>query len=292
MSESNSLSSAANGTTEPLPRVPVRHWNRFLGALWYTFVFSFACVLTILCAVSVLCLIPFTREGLVLWRITVFWARTILRACGVKVEVIQEAPLPSGPVIFLSNHQSTLDILALFVGLPRRFVFVAKKVVFSYPFLGWAINAMRYIPVDRSNREAAIRSLAAAGERIRGGLTVTAFPEGTRSKDGSVLPFKKGPFMLALQAKVPVVPVAVEGSQHVNPKNKWYLCPNTIRICIGAPIPTAHLTESDRNALIVAVRSNVVRMNQRMHGPGGDETHHIAAAGFEGVGKAADEGEA
>ena len=174
---------------------------------------------------------------------------------------------------------------ASFVGLPRRFVFVAKRAVFRYPFLGWSMTVMKFIPVDRSNREAAIRSLEAAAVRIRGGLNVTVFPEGTRSFDGSILPFKKGPFMLAMHAGVPVVPVAIEGSLGVNPKHQWYLCPNRIRILVGPAVPVTGNTAAERDALIATVRSHIIRMDRRLGGPGGDERSHVAAAGLEGIGR-------
>lgn len=275
--------------TDPLPPVPVRAWHKAVGAVFFLTAFSFTCLWTIVCATAVFVVVPFSRTGELLSRITVGWAAGILGVAGMKVETHQEAPLPDGPVVFACNHQSQFDILALFVGLPRRFVFVAKKSVFRYPFLGWGIRAMRFIPVDRSNRAAAIRSLEEAAQRVRRGLSVSVFPEGTRSFDGSILPFKKGPFMLALHAGVPIVPVAIEGSLHANPKRRWYLCPSTIRILIGPPVPTEGLPAEQRDELIATVRRHIIRMNRRLGGPGGNEETHIAAAGFEGIGHTAGE---
>jgi 1-acyl-sn-glycerol-3-phosphate acyltransferase len=226
------------------------------------------------------------------WRLTRNWSSNCLGIAGAKVETIFETPLPEGPVIFVANHQGNYDICAMFVGLGRRFVFAAKKSVFRYPFLGWHISAAGYIPVDRGNREAAIRSLDEAGEKVRAGTSVAFYAEGTRSWDGSILPFKKGPFMFALKAGVPIIPVALEGSLQVNPKRTWYVCPNTIRILVGPPIPTAGLTEKDRDDLIRRVRGEVIRLHRRLGGLGGDEKNHIAAAGFEGIGRAAEEEQA
>ena len=171
-------------------------------------------------------------------------------------------------------------------------MFIAKKSVFRYPFIGWHISVQGYIPVNRSNRERSIKSMEAAGARIRSGISVCVFPEGTRSKDGSILPFKKGPFMVAIAAGVPIVPVAIEGALDVNPKRTWYVCPNTVRILLGPPIETAGIGEGERDQLIRHVRSEVIRLHRRIGGLGGDEKNAIAAAGVEGIGRAADDGAA
>ncbi len=280
--------SAEAGPTEPLPSITPRKVNRVAGFFIFLAAYSFTCLSTIVCATTVFVMLPFTKNGESFFKVAKAWATGIMRVSGVRLEVHSEAPLPDGPVVFAGNHQSQIDILLFFMGLPRWFVFVAKKSIFSYPFLGWAIAAMQYIPVDRGNRAQAIKSLEAAALRVHEGLSVMVFPEGTRSGDGSVLPFKKGPFMLALHAGVPIVPVAIEGSLFVNPKRRWYFSPNTVRILIGAPIPTAGLKEGERDALIGAVRASVIRMHRRLGGLGGDERSHVAAAGLEGIGRAAE----
>lgn len=272
--------------TEPLTPVSVRAWGRVTGFLFFVWGLSFTCVWTILCATTVFVLFPFVRDPVVYFRVSRTWASMILRAVGVQTEITFEGPLPDGPVIFAANHQSVVDILVLFETLPRPFVFVAKKGVFRFPFLGWAITAMKYIPVDRHRHADAVQSLKGAAVRIRGGLTTTVFPEGTRSELGGVLPFKKGPFMLALEAQVPVVPVAVEGSLHVTPKRRWYVCPNTVRVLVGKPIEVKGLTQENRDALIADVRTSIIRMNQRLGGLGGDLSTPIAATGWQGLGKA------
>ena len=271
--------------TEPLSPVPIRRWPRLLGNLFFVWGLFAASVHSVYTVTACFLVTAFDRSGDLVWWITLIWARGILKAAGVKVATHFEAPLPDGPLIFVCNHQSIIDIVALFDALPRRFVFVAKKSVFRYPFIGWHIAAQGYISVDRSNRESAIRSLDVAGRRIRSGVSVCLFPEGTRSSDGSILPFKKGPFMLALKAGVPVVPVAIEGALHVTPKRQLYVCPNTVRVLIGPAIATDGMTEEDRDPLIHDVRSSVIRLHRRLGGLGGDEQNSIALAGVEGIGR-------
>ncbi len=278
-------SNASIGRTDPLPAVPIRRWSRPIGLLFFLWVLLYTCASTVICATTVFVLLPFVRDPTVYFRVSRAWAAGILRVARVQTEIHFEAPVPEGPVIFASNHQSVIDILALFVRLPRPFVFLAKKDVFRIPFLGWAIAVMAYIPVDRHRHKEAIASLRAAAERVRGGLTATVFPEGTRSPDGQILPFKKGPFMLALQAQRPIVPIAVEGSLNVTPKRQWYVCPNTVRILVGPAVRVEGLTENDRDTLIATVRTHIIRMDRRMGGRGGDETNHIAAQGWEGIGR-------
>jgi 1-acyl-sn-glycerol-3-phosphate acyltransferase len=275
--------------TEALRSPAVRRWPKFVGFLFFVWAFFGVSLVSVATVTGAFASMPFDRTGAMAWWCTLAWARGNLWVSGVDVDTRFEAPLPDGPVIFVCNHQGAFDILALFDGLPRRFVFIAKKSVFRYPFIGWHIAAQGYISVDRSNRERSIRSMEIAGKRIREGVSVAVFPEGTRSADGSILPFKKGPFMVALKAGVPIVPVAVEGSLSVHSKGEFAVCPNTVRILLGPPIPTEGLTDADRDDLIRRVRGEVIRLHRRLGGLGGDERNAIAAAGVEGIGRAADE---
>ncbi len=121
------------------------------------------------------------------------------------------------PAIYVMNHQSSLDIPAAFAVLPVDLRFIAKHTLRKVPFLGWYMSWTGMVFVDRSNSTQAVGSLNAAAERVRGGISLLAYPEGTRSRDGRILPFKKGPFVLALQAGVPIVPFAIQGSLRVMP---------------------------------------------------------------------------
>lgn len=183
------------------------------------------------------------------------WARVGLLLAGVRLSVSGQEHLPRDrAVIFMPNHQSNVDILALFAGLPVQFRWLAKQELFRIPLFGLAMRRTGYIPVDRSDRRAAIASMALAAERIAGGASVILFPEGTRSPDGNLLPFKKGGFMLALQAQVPIVPVALQGSRQVLAKNSWRLRPGRVSVQIFPAVETAGLKTADRECLMEAVR--------------------------------------
>lgn len=286
----NATSVPLGSNAEPLPATEFRRWPRLVGFLFFAWSLLGVSIVSVIMVTSAFLVMPFDPKGERAWYLTKLWAKWNLKVAGVDVDTRLETRLPDGPCIFVCNHQGAFDILALFMGLPRRFVFIAKKSVFRYPFIGWHIAAQGFISVDRSNRERSIRSLEIAGARIRNGISVAVFPEGTRSADGSILPFKKGPFVVALQAGVPIIPVALEGSLHVNPKRAWYVCPNTVRILLGPPIETAGLTDAQRDDLIKRVRTEVIRLHQRLGGLGGDERNAIAAAGVEGIGRARDDG--
>lgn len=184
-----------------------------------------------------------------------FWARVSLKLAGVRLEVEGQEHLPrSGAVVFMPNHQSNIDIPALFAGLPLQFRWLAKKELFSIPLFGLAMRRTDYIPVDRTDRKAAVAGMDSAARRIAGGTSVIIFPEGTRSPDGTLLPFKKGGFMLALQARAPIIPVVLRGSFFVQPKHSWRLRPGKVSVRIHPPISTADLTPADRERLMEEVR--------------------------------------
>lgn len=187
-----------------------------------------------------------------------FWARVSLSLAGVRLSVSGQEHLPrQGAVIFMPNHQSNFDILALFAGLPVQFRWLAKKELFSIPLFGFAMRRTGYIPVDRSDRRAAITSMNLAAEKIAGGTSIVLFPEGTRSPDGKLLPFKKGGFMLALQAQVPIIPVALQGSRETQPKHCWRVRPGTITVRIFPAVATAGVGVADRDRLMDEVRRSL-----------------------------------
>ena len=212
-----------------------------------------------------------------------WWSPVLLWAGGAKLEVRGLENLKKGqPYIFVSNHQSTIDIPTLFMAIPWDTRFVAKKQLKYVPMLGWYMWAAKFVFVDRSNHREAVRSLDEAGEQIRGGISIIVFPEGTRSDDRKVHPFKKGPFALAMKARVPVVPVAIEGSGLLMPKNSWQITPGPITVSIGQPIAPEHF-ENDRELLIREVRDRIIDQSFAMGGLGGDKTDPIAARGLEGI---------
>jgi 1-acyl-sn-glycerol-3-phosphate acyltransferase len=176
------------------------------------------------------------------------WGRSILWVSGVRVRVVgAERMDPAASVICMSNHQSNFDIPVLLGYLPVPFRWLAKAELFKIPVFGRAMRGAGYIPIDRSDRPAAIESLRQAAAAIRGGVSVVIFPEGTRSPDGTLKPFKKGGFVMAIEAGVPIVPVAVRGTFDIMPKNRLLIRPRDVTLTIGAPIVTTgyrlHSTE-------------------------------------------------
>jgi 1-acyl-sn-glycerol-3-phosphate acyltransferase len=195
---------------------------------------------------------PFSGEAIV-W-IGRQWIGWIFATCGIRVEVdglerIREVPV----AIYMSNHQSVVDIGAIVLSMPVSWRFVAKKELTYIPFFGWALALSDQIVIDRGNRRRSVESLRRAAERVRAGANVIIFPEGTRSPDGSLQPFKSGGFHLALDAQVPVVPVTVSGSQRLTPKRSLQVRSGTVKVVYGTPIPTAGMTVKDRERLKRAV---------------------------------------
>lgn len=179
------------------------------------------------------------------------WARLILRLSGVRVEMENLDVIdPHHPQVLVANHVSWYDVLALVAHIPGRFLFVAKKELEAVPLFGPAVRACGHIFIDRKDRNRAVESLGVARELLENeSPTIIMFPEGTRSADGQLKPFKKGAFVLAIQAGVDVVPAAIFGSRDVMRKGSLLIRPGTVRVRFGEPIPVAGLGVDDRNEL-------------------------------------------
>lgn len=179
---------------------------------------------------------PFRRDGEAGFGVTRLWARVILRAAGVRTTTELRGPLPDGPVVFVSRHVSALDIPILFAALPRSFRIVYKSSLLYAPLLGLFLAAARHVAVDRSKAFKAKRSLAVAARRIRNGLSVALFPEGTRSGEAPMGSFKRGSFKLAVDAQVPVVPVSLIGLQRV--VGKGWIVPGEVKVRVHPALVT------------------------------------------------------
>jgi 1-acyl-sn-glycerol-3-phosphate acyltransferase len=175
----------------------------------------------------------------IIFRLGKIWARLHLRTMGVRpiYEGIEHAAGPR-PCIFLANHFSTLDIWALVPALPETTRFVAKRSIFWIPILGQAMAIAGFIPIDRADRTRAIRSLGRASKRIAEGESVILFPEGTRSRDGKLGRFKRGAFHLAIEAGVPVVPIAISGTGKVVKPRSIVVRRATVRVTFLPPLDT------------------------------------------------------
>ncbi len=189
------------------------------------------------------------------------WSGWVTSFAGVKIVVENRASLdPAQPYVFMANHASSLDIWAAFVAVPRRLRMIAKKQLARIPLFGWVMWAGRFIFIDRKNGVSARRSIEEAGNRIRNGDSVLIFPEGTRTRDGSLGPFKKGGFHLAVRAGVPIVPLALRGTRELMPAGSYLLRAGKVTAIIGEPIPTQGLSEQDRANLHERVRVVVEEM--------------------------------
>ncbi len=187
------------------------------------------------------------------------WAQVLCRGAGVRVELEGEEIIdPDRPQVLVANHVSWFDVLALAAYIPGKYRFVAKKELASIPFFGPSWVACGHIGIDRSDRASAIRSLEEARMKLeRDRPTVILFPEGTRSKDGRLLPFKKGAFVLALQTGVEVIPAAITGSREIMGKGSFRIRPGTVRIRFGRPLDTEGLDVEDRGVLTQRARAAV-----------------------------------
>lgn len=182
-----------------------------------------------------------------------------LAMVGVKVEVMGRERLdPRQPYIFTPNHQSLIEVPLFVTYLGRNPAYLAKKEVFKYPIFGYGIGLMGVVPVDRSNSPSAVESAKAATELLRNGKSYVVYPEGTRSPDGRLLPFKKGAFMMAIDAGVPVVPVTVSGATRIMPKAKIEVHPSTVRLTVHDPIPTAGYSRENVAELVARARQQVL----------------------------------
>jgi len=233
---------------------------------------------------ALLVLLVTFRRDLPLHMARTCWAPGILWAARAKIECEGGEGIDwSKPHIYLMNHQSAIDIAVAFYVLKAPLRFIAKKVLSRVPFLGWYMWATGMIFVEREKSTEAVTSIARAGARIRAGASILAYPEGTRSRNSRILPFKKGAFVLAIESQVPVVPVAIAGADKVLSSTGFRVRPGTIRVKIGAPIPTAGLTRRDRDALLRQTYEVVDRMHREIGGLGGDPMQPVAARGKLGV---------
>lgn len=188
-----------------------------------------------------------------LYRISMWGARTGVRLAGVTVETVGLDRIDlSRTYIFMSNHVSNIDPPIMLPLIPKRTSVMARNELFNYPLLGKAMKLGSLVPVDRKNREAGIAAVRAASEVIRSGINMTIYVEGGRSFDGRLLPFKKGPFYLATECAVPVVPVTIVGTHHVMPKGRFAIKPGKVTVIFHQAIEPGDF--GDRDHLKAKVR--------------------------------------
>lgn len=249
--------SSATGETAAAP-APARPWLR--PALGWAFGVPALAV-----AVSLAFLLtPFRGGRRAFWLLAPGYIRLMAWVFGIRRRLEGWERLPeairsgAAPAVFIANHQSHLDPPLIISTLPSHPVFLAKRELALVPFLGWVIWLARFIFVDRSDREKALASLEDAARRIQAGQSVVVFPEGTRSRDGRLLPFKKGSFTLAHRAGVPVIPLAIHGGVEVMPKHAWRVKGADFRLVVGEPMDPTDYPGPE------ALREEAQRRLQRM----------------------------
>jgi 1-acyl-sn-glycerol-3-phosphate acyltransferase len=190
------------------------------------------------------------------------WARGLLWSAGISVHARGLENIdPNGKYVFVSNHQSHLDILALLCVVKAHLTFIAKRELFYVPFFGWSIAVLGHIAIDRSSARKARASLDTAVRRLQDeNISVVIFPEGTRSRTGEVSDFKRGSFSLAIESGLEVIPVSIDGTFRVLRKGSLWIHPGTATVTFGAPLDMTGLTATDKDALSSRVRELIVAM--------------------------------
>ena len=192
-----------------------------------------------------------------------YWAPLLFLGAGARLRVEGAERVDwSRPQVLVANHASMMDIPALFRAVPVPLRFVLKREMERVPLIGWYARMMGMVFIDRGNARDAKRKLGDAAGKLRDAATFAAFPEGTRSKDGSIGAFKGGALQLALEAGVPVVPVAIIGAGEVLPPSGFRVRPGGILVRFGAPIETTGMTPQDRNVLAQLARDAVLALRQ------------------------------
>jgi 1-acyl-sn-glycerol-3-phosphate acyltransferase len=190
-------------------------------------------------------LAPLDRRGTLRWRCVRAWALGLSVLMGLKrLEVVgRERLAAASGTLLMMNHTSGIDIMAVIRASDRPVAFAAKRGLFLVPFFGWYMAAARMVSIDRRNRERAVASLDRAGERLAQGETLLIFPEGTRSRVGKLLPFKKGGFILAHSRGLPILPMVIAGARDIHAVGFWVRGGGPVAIVVDEPIDTTRFDD-------------------------------------------------
>ena len=238
-----------------------RRRPHLIGVLLFAWSWFVAGALLLIFAPPVLLLGSlFKRQNWIYWWAN-WGARNWLRLTGVKVHVTGREHLdPKQPYVFVANHQSYLDAAPLFAFTGCRVGVIAKKELLNAPILGFGMGFVNVIAIDRSNRERAVETLKIATDRLRSGVSFIVCPEGTRAQPGEMLPFKKGAFHMAVQAGVPIVPIALKNSDVLMGKGTREAWPGTIDMVMMPPVDTSWVkTDDDLDELVTRVQSMIMQ---------------------------------
>jgi 1-acyl-sn-glycerol-3-phosphate acyltransferase len=198
------------------------------------------------------------KDGM--WALGHAGAKLALGLAGIRYRVVGRENVPDAAVVFCSNHESNVDPPVLFEALHRRLHVLYKAELHKFPVMGTVFDVGGFVPIDRSDREQAMKAIASGAESLRAGNSFLIFPEGTRSRTGDLLPFKKGGFIMAIEAQAPIVPVAISGGRAAMRKGSPIIRPVHVSVRIGRPVPTAGLSLHNRDELIARVRLEVRKL--------------------------------
>jgi len=222
--------------------------------MYTVFIISWTVLSTVFFGIMVIAASFVSRNGDLSHKIAGIWARTILFVSRIRVKIRGLSKIdPSRSYIYMPNHQSLFDIPVL-LSLRVQFRWLAKVELFRIPIFGQAMKHAGYVSIDRSNRKSAFESLRKAAEIIRNGVSVLIFPEGTRSKDKTIIPFKKGGFVLAVDSGVPIVPIIIHGTGEIMPKKEMLIRHGNVLLEIRQPIETSEYSRKNKDDLMEAVR--------------------------------------
>jgi 1-acyl-sn-glycerol-3-phosphate acyltransferase len=198
-----------------------------------------------------------TRSAELMYWVGVKGLVFITRVAGMRVDVEGRENIPAGVCLFAANHTSNADAPAIVGAIPRRLAIFGRKSLFDIPIVGLAFRLAKFVPVDRGNREAALASVKQAVEYIKTGSSFLVYPEGTRSPDGRMQRFKKGSFVMAIEAGIPIVPVACSGAHRIMKKKSLIIHPGKVTVRFGKPIDVSGYTVEQRNALAEKVHDAI-----------------------------------
>jgi 1-acyl-sn-glycerol-3-phosphate acyltransferase len=233
--------------------IAVYVWAPFANLLWYFY--------TVVMGTLSLLIWPFDRSGAMQHWCARWWCRMIAWTIGARIQVHGVGNVDSTRAyVYMANHSSLIDTPALFGYLPYQFKIMAKKTLFYVPFMGWHLWSSGNFPIDRSNGRRTASSLRSVVEGVRHGKSLAIFPEGTRTPDGRLQPFKPGAFKIALRAGVPIVPVTIRGTFKLLPKTTLVPRPGRVDMFIGQPIDTASYTDEQVPELMERTRT-AIQMN-------------------------------
>ncbi len=202
---------------------------------------------------------PFTYKTIFPYWLASLWARAIVFISGSRVKVRGRQNVSGNQAyIFCCNHQSYFDIYVLLGYLPYKVIFISKETVFKVPLIGWAMQGLGYIPLDRSNPRKALQSIKFALKQMEKGYSLIIFPEGTRSTDGRVQEFKIGSARLAFESTSPVVPVSIYGSGKIQSKGSMKVKGQRIGLVIGKPMKPKSATKVEQSQFLRQVREVII----------------------------------